>query len=95
MPCSVQYHCDCLNPASHASHEGSSSTTPSLAPPPSLPAYTPSASHSFHALDSLYFCEECDAVRCELCVQIEISAFFCPTCLFEVPAASVKGERNR
>ncbi|KAJ7284712.1 dynactin subunit 4 [Mycena rebaudengoi] len=66
----------------------SHSTVP---PPPHLP----SSSHSFHPLHSLFFCEECDAVRCNRCVSIEVSGYYCPNCLFEVPSASVRAEKNR
>ncbi|KAJ7078654.1 dynactin p62 family-domain-containing protein [Mycena epipterygia] len=60
-------------------------------PPPHLL----SSSHSFHALHTLFFCEECDAVRCNRCVSIEVSGYYCPNCLFEVPSASVRAEKNR
>ncbi|KAJ7746579.1 dynactin subunit 4, partial [Mycena metata] len=66
----------------------SHSTVP---PPPHLP----SSSHSFHTLNSLFFCEECDAVRCNRCVSVEVSGYYCPNCLFEVPSASVRAEKNR
>ncbi|KAF8583332.1 hypothetical protein K439DRAFT_1617549 [Ramaria rubella] len=60
-------------------------------PPPNLP----SSSYSVHLLHNLYFCEECDAVRCNRCVSIEVSGYYCPNCLFEVPSASVRAEKNR
>ncbi|TFK52164.1 hypothetical protein OE88DRAFT_1627825 [Heliocybe sulcata] len=60
-------------------------------PPPDLP----SSSSSFHALHTLFFCEECDAVRCNRCVMVEVSGYYCPNCLFEVPSASVRAEKNR
>ncbi|KAH8101435.1 dynactin p62 [Cristinia sonorae] len=60
-------------------------------PPPNLP----SSSHSFHPLHNLFFCEECDAVRCNRCVFVEVSGYYCPNCLFEVPSASVRAEKNR
>ncbi|PCH39894.1 hypothetical protein WOLCODRAFT_136543 [Wolfiporia cocos MD-104 SS10] len=60
-------------------------------PPPHLP----SSSFSFHPLHSLFFCEECDAVRCNRCVMVEVSGYYCPNCLFEVPSASVRAEKNR
>ncbi|KAJ7183087.1 dynactin p62 family-domain-containing protein [Mycena filopes] len=66
----------------------SHSTVP---PPPHLP----SSSHSFHTLHALFFCEECDAVRCNRCVSVEVSGYYCPNCLFEVPSASVRAEKNR
>ncbi|TFY58050.1 hypothetical protein EVJ58_g6653, partial [Rhodofomes roseus] len=60
-------------------------------PPPHLP----SSSDSFHPLHNLFFCEECDAVRCNRCVMVEVSGYYCPNCLFEVPSASVRAEKNR
>ncbi|KAH6911519.1 dynactin subunit 4 [Coprinopsis sp. MPI-PUGE-AT-0042] len=66
--------------------------SPSPVPPP---PHLPSSSHSFHPLHTLFFCEECDAVRCNRCVSVEVSTYFCPNCLFEVPSASVRAEKNR
>ncbi|KZT09224.1 dynactin p62 [Laetiporus sulphureus 93-53] len=60
-------------------------------PPPHLP----SSAYSFHPLHNLFFCEECDAVRCNRCVMMEVSGYYCPNCLFEVPSASVRAEKNR
>ncbi|EKM51670.1 uncharacterized protein PHACADRAFT_150266 [Phanerochaete carnosa HHB-10118-sp] len=54
-----------------------------------------SSSYSFHALHNLYFCEECDAIRCNHCVMVEVSGYYCPNCLFEVPSASVRAEKTR
>ncbi|GLB38621.1 putative dynactin p62 family protein [Lyophyllum shimeji] len=64
----------------------------SPAPPP---PHLPSSSSSFHPLHTLFFCEECDAVRCNRCVAVEVSTYYCPNCLFEVPSASVRAEKNR
>ncbi|KAI0915844.1 hypothetical protein AcV7_007200 [Taiwanofungus camphoratus] len=60
-------------------------------PPPHLS----SSAYSFHPLHNLFFCEECDAVRCNRCVLVEVSGYYCPNCLFEVPSASVRAEKNR
>ena len=62
-----------------------------IPPPPHLP----SSSASYHPLHTLFFCEECDAVRCNRCVLLEVSGYYCPNCLFEVPSASVRAEKNR
>jgi len=62
-----------------------------IPPPPNLP----SSSYSFHPLHTLFFCEECDAIRCNRCVSVEVSSYYCPNCLFEVPSASVRAEKNR
>ncbi|KIY63493.1 dynactin p62 [Cylindrobasidium torrendii FP15055 ss-10] len=76
----VKYHCPCGN--------ADNVRTP---PPPHLP----SSAYSFHDLHELFFCEECDAVRCNRCVSVEVSGYYCPNCLFEVPSASVRAEKNR
>lgn len=59
------------------------------------PPHFASSSYSFHPLHNLFFCEECDAVRCNRCVSVEVSGYYCPNCLFEVPSASVRAEKNR
>ena len=66
-------------------------STSAAPPPPNLP----SSSYSFHLLHTLFFCEECDAIRCNRCVSVEVSGYYCPNCLFEVPSASVRAEKNR
>ena len=66
-------------------------STDPVPPPPN----TPSSSYLFHPLHELFFCEECDAVRCNRCVSVEVSGYYCPNCLFEVPSASVRAEKNR
>ncbi|KAH7885427.1 dynactin p62 family-domain-containing protein [Phlebopus sp. FC_14] len=76
----IQYYCSCM------------STDNVLNPPPPILA---SSSASFHPLHNLYFCEECDAIRCNRCVSVEVSGYYCPNCLFEVPSASVRAEKNR
>ncbi|KAJ7653095.1 dynactin p62 family-domain-containing protein [Mycena polygramma] len=66
--------------------------SPSTVPPP---PHLLSSSHSFHTLDTLFFCEECDPIRCNRCVSVEVSGYHCPNCLFEVPSASVRAEKDR
>ncbi|KAH8927688.1 dynactin p62 [Atractiella rhizophila] len=61
-------------------------------PPPSKP---PQLTVQHHPLSALFFCEECDAIRCNRCVTCEVSCYYCPNCLFEVPNASVRGDKNR
>ncbi|KAG8968472.1 hypothetical protein FRC05_001539 [Tulasnella sp. 425] len=78
---SILYHCTCT----------SASTASNVPPEPTLP----SSAFAFHALHTLYFCEECDLVRCNRCVSVEVSGYYCPNCLFEVPSASVRAEKNR
>lgn len=65
------------------------------ASPQPPPPHLASSSYSFHPLHNLFFCEECDAVRCNRCVMVEVSGYYCPNCLFEVPSASVRAEKNR
>lgn len=68
---------------------------PTLYHCPCEPASEPDCAVGFHALNSLYFCEECDSIRCPDCVTVEVSSYYCPNCLFEVPGASVRAEKNR
>ncbi|KAI9340673.1 dynactin p62 family-domain-containing protein [Zopfochytrium polystomum] len=48
-----------------------------------------------HPIQRLYFCDHCNNLKCMHCVQEEIVCYYCPNCLFEVPSASVKAEKNR
>ncbi|KAI7963073.1 hypothetical protein MJO28_001167 [Puccinia striiformis f. sp. tritici] len=71
-------------------------TTPISAIPPQFDQPAPSiVGIHYHPLSSLLFCEECDAVRCELCVSCELNCYYCPNCLFEVPAANIRSQKNR
>ncbi|KAJ1647795.1 hypothetical protein IWQ61_010059 [Dispira simplex] len=51
--------------------------------------------HRTQPLCNLYFCDDCLQLRCGRCVSEEITGYYCPNCLFEVPSASVKAEKNR
>ncbi|KAF2860801.1 dynactin p62 [Piedraia hortae CBS 480.64] len=51
--------------------------------------------HGLYPLETLLFCDECDAIRCPRCWAEEVLCWYCPTCLFEVPSPSIKGEGNR
>lgn len=110
MPASVSFHCPCLGPDSvrpQASPFGSSAHAAQHGQAPwqqqghdqasssSISAPLLSNRSSFHQLSSLYFCEECDSIRCSLCVTVEPSSYFCPNCLFDVPLPSVKESRTR
>lgn len=59
------------------------------------PCEPPTSLHAYHPLPTLYFCDECDDVRCPACVLCEVASYYCPNCLFEVPQASVRAEKNR
>ncbi|GAA5870312.1 hypothetical protein JCM3774_004638 [Rhodotorula dairenensis] len=74
------FHCTCTQPFSHTR------------PPP---AEAPLAQYEHHHLSELLFCEDCDAIRCNQCAACEVACYYCPNCLFEVPSASVRGEKNR
>ncbi|KAJ1719301.1 hypothetical protein LPJ61_006334, partial [Coemansia biformis] len=43
---------------------------------------------------ALYYCDDCSEVRCPRCVVEEPAGYHCPNCLFDVPTASVRSERN-
>ncbi|PWN37902.1 uncharacterized protein FA14DRAFT_142568 [Meira miltonrushii] len=57
---------------------------------PSFGPIQPSTS-SFQ-LPSLYFCDDCDSIRCDQCTTKELTVYYCPNCLFDVPLASIKSE---
>ncbi|WVO13200.1 hypothetical protein L204_100812 [Cryptococcus depauperatus] len=60
-----------------------------------LPPSYPSSSASFFPIERLYFCEECDSIRCDQCVGVEVASYYCPNCLFDVPSANVRADKNR
>ncbi|TPX71689.1 hypothetical protein SpCBS45565_g00754 [Spizellomyces sp. 'palustris'] len=50
---------------------------------------------SLFPISRTYYCDHCHQLRCPLCISEEIACYYCPNCLFEVPTASVKAEKNR
>ncbi|CAG8511656.1 12928_t:CDS:2 [Acaulospora morrowiae] len=83
----VHYHCSC--PDVCKSNESSEKSIPDF------DVNSPRVQFSTFPISKLYFCDDCHQIRCPRCVQEEIVCFYCPNCLFEVPTASVKSERNR
>ncbi|KAH8554823.1 dynactin p62 family-domain-containing protein [Umbelopsis sp. PMI_123] len=102
----VYYHCTCPDfyQTSGRSLDASGSRDAANDPSstdsrqPYVPFATSSATDSdfsLFPLSRLYFCEDCHQIRCPSCVQDEVISYYCPNCLFEVPTASVKSEKNR
>lgn len=55
----------------------------------------PRSNYSLYPLEYLLYCEDCHQIRCPRCVAEEIVTYYCPSCLFEVPASNLKSEGNR
>ncbi|KAJ2463227.1 hypothetical protein GGI02_005285 [Coemansia sp. RSA 2322] len=55
---------------------------------------SPSFALRVSPLESLYYCDHCSSVRCTRCVVEEPAGYHCPNCLFDVPTASVRSEKN-
>lgn len=53
-----------------------------------------SARLRYSALEELYFCSTCQELRCNDCVSWEAACYYCPSCLFEVPATNVGAQRG-
>ena len=70
-------------------------TTKTIINLPPLDINSPCIHFTTFNISKLYFCDDCHQIRCPNCVQEEIVCYYCPNCLFEVPTASVKSERNR
>src|SRR5579859_2927000 len=92
----VRIHCPCADspadaPVTTSTDEDSSTDQTRRIFDPTHPR----AKYSLHPLAYLYFCQECQAIRCPRCVQEEIVSAFCPMCLFEVPLTSIKADGNR
>ncbi|CAI2177197.1 17281_t:CDS:2 [Funneliformis geosporum] len=85
----VHYHCGCPDvnkPTTDLESEKEEET---------FDIDSPGIHFSTFPISKLYFCDDCHQIRCPRCVQEEIVCYYCPNCLFEVPTASVKSERNR
>ncbi|PWN23640.1 hypothetical protein BCV69DRAFT_309521 [Microstroma glucosiphilum] len=99
MAPNVSYHCECslgvVEQGKADSVPESASSQASTSTLPLLPSQYSPARYSFHSLQTLYYCTECLETRCQLCSQSEIVTHYCPACLFDVPSATVKAERNR
>ncbi|KAI8893654.1 dynactin p62 family-domain-containing protein [Globomyces pollinis-pini] len=46
------------------------------------------------ALGDLLYCPECKMLRCSSCISESHAFAYCPSCLFEVPSATVKAEHG-
>ncbi|KAL1921790.1 uncharacterized protein VTP21DRAFT_10432 [Calcarisporiella thermophila] len=88
---SVRYHCSCSTLRKSSQNDSFTAVKGATI----LDISSPQTLFSLHELNDLYFCEDCHQLRCPRCVQEEIVCYYCPNCLFEVPTASLKGERNR
>ncbi|KAH8203358.1 hypothetical protein TruAng_002453 [Truncatella angustata] len=55
----------------------------------------PRSSYSLYPIEYLLYCVDCNQIRCPRCVSEELVTIYCPSCLFEVGASSVKTEGNR
>lgn len=56
---------------------------------------SPRAAYALFPLEHLLYCEDCRQMRCPRCTVDETLAWFCPSCLFEVPSSVVKSDGNR
>jgi dynactin 4 len=84
----VHYHCGCPD-------VNKSTTNLESEKEETFNVNSPRIQFSTFSISKLYFCDDCHQIRCPRCVQEEIVCYYCPNCLFEVPTASVKSERNR
>lgn len=57
--------------------------------------HDPRAKFSLYISDHLLYCDECHQIRCPRCWSEEITNWYCPSCLFEVPSSVVKSDGNR
>ncbi|CAG8694880.1 20668_t:CDS:2 [Cetraspora pellucida] len=89
----VHYYCPCPDVSkSTTTEEEEEDIVESI---PDFDINSPRIHFSTFPISKLYFCDDCYQIRCPRCVQEEIVCYYCPNCLFEVPTASVKSERNR
>lgn len=50
---------------------------------------------SLHPPEHLFYCEDCQDLKCPRCVVEEIVCIYCPQCLFDAVPSSVKADGNR
>jgi dynactin 4 len=95
----VRIHCPCADSPADApsipEEDLSMADDPSESTRRIFDPSLPRAEYSLHPLSDLYFCQECQSIRCPRCVQEEIISAFCPMCYFEVPLSSIKADGNR
>ncbi len=53
------------------------------------------ANYSLYPLEHLMYCEDCQRIRCPRCTVEEIVCWYCPTCIFEMPASILRGDGYR
>ncbi|KAK9464766.1 dynactin p62 family-domain-containing protein [Lipomyces arxii] len=73
----IRIHCPCAEPVTDGGSENEDEGAGSkLELPPSL-----ASPYALHALNSLYFCDNCMVLRCERCIVEEVVQTYCPSCL--------------
>ncbi|KAJ1648385.1 hypothetical protein J3B02_001112 [Coemansia erecta] len=100
-PVSVLYYCPCTSAAKDHSHKAdkarkASSSSEALEAneqPPLQPGSNLLALR-VSTIENLYYCDDCSEIRCNRCVIEEPAGYHCPNCLFDVPTASVRSEKN-
>lgn len=55
----------------------------------------PRSAFSLHPPEHLFYCEDCQDLKCPRCVVEEIVCIYCPQCLFDAVPSSVKADGNR
>lgn len=98
----THYACPCSDltsaaPSSISSKRASTSQAPNADADEdrTFNPHDPRANYCLYPLDSLLFCDECEAIRCPKCWTEESINWYCPACLFEVPSSAVKSDGNR
>ncbi|KAK0631061.1 dynactin p62 family-domain-containing protein [Bombardia bombarda] len=86
--------CPCSDPGNLSSATRSSNPS-SPADEDCFDPRAPRSNYSLYPLEYLLFCDDCHQIRCPRCVAEEIVAYYCPSCLFEVPSSNLKSEGNR
>ena len=56
---------------------------------------SPRSAFSLFPIEHLYYCEDCQDLKCPRCVTEEIISWYCPQCLFDAVPSSVKADSNR
>jgi len=60
-----------------------------------LDPHEPRSNFNLYPYDRLLFCDECHELRCPRCWTEEVTNWYCPNCLFDVPGSIVRTDGNR
>ena len=87
--------CPCTNISSLEAEDNNTDNDSDNGEEKTFDPRSPRANFALFPLEHLLYCEECQQIKCPRCTVEEIICWYCPSCLFEMPASMVKSEGGR